>query len=322
MPISPLFAAGVLGMSVGVLVPPAAFQCVDEQALLPGKATAAMQAAPAVPSPEEIIRPRLIWAERQSEEVLAEHLRQLDDFFEMAKKGTPDFAERALSFRSKWWLVVDHVPFTRGGRHEKFLRCQFEEHVFRPSQLGDVVEQVVAGYLAHIRSIEGEMLVKLRADVADFSETYVLAELDEANWRARYDEALADALAATGNDLRSDVAGQVVSLIAGEVLTQVATRLGVSAGILGTGAASSWATFGVGVVVGLIVDQIVAWVWDWYADPTGTLVRQLNTKLDHVNRLIVDGADEMQGLHARLEAHAAQRAAIRETALLTILQTN
>ena len=320
--ISPLFAAGILGVLVGLLVPPAALESVDDRPILPAPAIAPISGRPAAPSPEEIIRPHLVWAERRSEEVLTEHLRLIDDFFVMAKKGTPEFADRALSFTSKWRLVVDHVPLTRGGRHEKFLRLQFEQHVFRPSQLGGTVEQVVAGYLAQVRSIEGEMLVELRADVADFPETYVVAELDEACWRARYDDALFDTLAATGSDLRSDVAGQVVSLIAGEVLTQVATRLGVSAGILGTGAASSWATFGIGVVVGLIVDQIVAWVWDWYADPTGTLVRQLNSRLDHLNRLIVDGADDVQGLRARLKACAAQRAAIREAALLAILQTN
>src|SRR5262245_26489026 len=32
-------------------------------------------------------------------------------------------------------------------------------------------------------------------------------------------------------------------------------------GILGTGAASGWATLGIGSVVFLIVDQIVSWVW-------------------------------------------------------------
>jgi hypothetical protein len=166
------------------------------------------------------------------------------------------------------------------------------------------------------------MLVKVRADVADFSATYVIAELDETELRARYDDALSQAVAATGNGLRSDIATQLVSLIAGEVLTQVATKLGISAGILGTGAASSWATFGVGLVVGLIVDQIVSWVWDWYADPTGSLVLQLNTKLDRLNRLIVDGSDEGQGLRSRLKAYSKDRARVRKAAVLAVLQTH
>jgi hypothetical protein len=286
-----------------------------------GEATAPLPVRTA-PSPEEIVQPHLLWAKQQSAEKVADHLRAIDEFFSCAKKGTPEFADRALSFSSKWRLVADYVPFTRGGRHETYLRSQFEEHVFRPSQLGATVEQVVSSYLAEVHSIESEMLVKVRADLADFSDTYLVGEMDEASVRARYEDALSEALAATSSGLRADVATQVVSLIAGEVLTQVATRLGVSAGILGTGAASSWATFGIGLVVGVIVDQIVAWVWDWYSDPTGTLAEQLAGRLEGVNRLIVDGSDDVEGLRSRLAAYAEQRATLRETALLAILKPN
>lgn len=311
-----LLAIGVLAAGGGVVrepFDPAGYQPpIDSAALMP-------PAKPA-PSPEEIAGPHLRWAEKQSAQVLDEHLREIDAFFSQAKKNTPEFSERALSFSSKWRLVADHVPFTRGGRHDAFLRTQFEQHLFKPAELGAVIEQVVASYVAHLRSIEGEMLVKVRADVADFPDTYLVAELDEAALAARYDDALSHALAATGSGVRSDVATQVVSLIAGEVLTQVAVKLGVSAGILGTGAASSWATFGIGAVVGLIVDQIVSWVWDWYADPVGSLAKQLNAKLAGLHRLIVDGADGVQGLRTRLRAYAADRARMREAAVLSVLQ--
>jgi hypothetical protein len=317
-----LAAAGIVGVAVGVFVPQPVFESLDRRPALPAEGITPSPPVRTTPSPEEIIRPHLVWAKRQAAERLDDHLRQIDDFFALAKKSTPEFADRALSFSSKWRLVADYVPFTRGGRHEAYLRSQFEKQVFHPAQLGGIVEQVVSGYLDELRSIEGEMLVKVRADIADFSDTYLAAELDETHLRARYEDALSEALAATGSGLRADVATQVVSLITGEVLTQVATRLGVSAGILGTGAASSWATFGIGLVVGIIVDQIVAWVWDWYADPTGTLAGQLGTRLDGVNRLIVDGSDDVQGLRSRLEAYAEQRAAMRETALLAILQEN
>lgn len=310
-----LFAIGVLAASGGVVR-----ESVDPGYQPPTYPALAPPAKPA-PSPEEIAGPHLRWAKQQSAQVLEGHLREIDAFFAEAKKNTPEFAERALSFSSKWRLVADHVPFTRGGRHEAFLRTQFEKHLFKPAELGAVIEQVVASYVAHLRSIEGEMLVKVRADVADFPETYLVAELDESALATRYDDALSHALAATGGGVRSDVATQVVSLIAGEVLTQVAVKLGVSAGILGTGAASSWATFGIGAVVGLIVDQIVSWVWDWYADPVGSLAKQLDAKLDGLNRLIVDGSDDVQGLRARLRAYAADRARIRATAVLSVLQS-
>lgn len=315
-----LLAIGFIGVVTGVIVHQSAMNSVHQTAESAIDVYVEPPPVKRVPSPEEIARPHLSWADRQSAEVLHSHLRQIDDFFADAKRRTPAFADRALSFSSKWRLVADNVPFTRGGRHEAFLRSQFEQHVFEPAQLGKVVEQVVSSYLAHLRSIEAEMLVKVRADVAGFPETYLVAELDEANLKARYDEALSQALAATGGGLRSDVATQVVSLIVGEVLTQVATRLGVSAGILGTGAASSWATFGIGLAVGLIVDQIVSWVWEWYADPSGNLARQLADKLDGLNRMIIDGSDGVQGLRSRLKAYASERAGLREAAVLAVLQ--
>lgn len=192
--------------------------------------------------------------------------------------------------------------------------------MFKPPQLEDAIRQVVASYLKHVESIEGQMLVRIRADVAEFPSPYLIAQIDESKLQATYDEALSRAIEATGSNLRTDITTELVSIITGEVLAQVAVRLGVSAGILGTGAASSWATFGIGLVVGLIVDQIVSWVWDWYADPKGNLAVELNGKLDEINRLIVDGSDDVQGLRERLRAFAKDRATVRSQAVLEILQ--
>lgn len=284
------------------------------------QAAVAAPARPSAPSPEEIAGPHLKWAEREAARLLDEHLRQIDEFFDHTSRHTPEFAERALSWGSKWRLVADHLPFTKGDRHRAFIRAQFEQHLFTPAQLSDLVEQVVASHLAHLSSVESEMLVRIRADVADFPEAYPIAQLDQSSLDAQYDEALAQVLTAAASSVRSDVGTLLVSEIAGEVLTQVALKLGVSAGILTTGAASSWATFGVGLVVGLIVDQIVSWVWDRYADPVGSLSSQLDRKLDEMRGLIVEGSDDVQGLRWRLETYADERARVREAAVLAILR--
>ena len=113
-----------------------------------------------------------------------------------------------------------------------------------------------------------------------------------------------------------------VALGWGSKWTQVAVRLGISAGILGTGAASGWATLGIGVVVGIIVDQIVSWVWDWWADPTGNLASNLDAKLDEMRTLICDGDSKVEGLRQRFQALATERVKIRETAILDLLSTN
>lgn len=287
-------------------------------------APVAVEAPPAAPkpppSPEKLARPHLQWADARCAKALDEQLVRLREFFSASKQNTRVFATRALSWSSKWRLVADYVPFTRHDRHPTFLRQQFEEHVFRPDDLEKAVKLAIDAYLAEVRSIEGMMLVRLRQDVAEFPTAFVLAGTEPEQLQATFDEAIRKASLAAGSSLRGDVASELVSLIAGEVLTQAAVRLGVSAGILGAGAASSWATLGVGVVVGLIVDQLVSWVWNWVADPVGDLAQSLDAKIDELRDLIIRGDDHVQGLRPRLKQFALERARIRRAAVLGLLQ--
>lgn len=188
------------------------------------------------PKPEEVAEPHLSKAEKEAERVIDEHVKAVDTFFADSKKNTRSFADEALSWSSKWRLVADYVPFTSRDRHQKFIRQKFEEHIFTPAQLQDVVKQVVKSYIAQMRSIESKMLVDLRADVSDFPTTYPLAQLDDKRLQESYDQALSRAIEATGGALQGDIATKLVSIIARKVVTRVAVRLGVSAGILGTGA--------------------------------------------------------------------------------------
>jgi hypothetical protein len=307
---------GCLGVLVGVLL-------LRQQTGVPpvtNRPAATTLAISKSPSPADIAAPHLHNAERRCAAVIGEHVRALDVFFAQAKKNTPAFAEEALSFGSKWRLVADHLPFSAGGRHEAFLRRQFESHVFSKESLEQAIAQVVSSYLTQVNSIENQMLVDLRADVADLPSKHLLASHDDRQLRAEFDEALTIAMASSGSSLTADIGGQLVSFLTGEVLAQVAVRLGVSAGILGTGAASGWATFGIGVLVGVIVDQIIAWVWDWYADPKGDLAAGLNDKLSEIQRLIVSGDGKVEGLRRRLERFAAERSVARRQAVLALLK--
>lgn len=266
---------------------------------------------------EDLAGPHLARAERQCRAAIEPPVRSVERFFHDARQRTPPFVEEALGWGSKWRLVVDHVPYTRGGRHETYLRERFDELVFSPSQLLQAVESAVSDYLAEVRSLEGRMLVDLRADMADVPGEFPRASLDEAEFRKLYDESLALVAQSSGGSLQAEVGTQLVSFITGEVLAAVAVRLGVSAGLLSAGATTSWATLGVGLVVSVIVDQIVSWVWDWYADPKGDLTQELNRKLDVIRRMMVDGSG---GLRDRLEAFAEQRAVVRREAVLQLLE--
>jgi hypothetical protein len=275
---------------------------------------------PAPPSPKAVAEPHLAWAQQEADRVVDEHVKAIDAFFDAARKNTRPFADEALSWGSKWRIVADKTPFTKGGKHEKFMRAKFEEYVFTSEQLEEAVKQVVASYIRHIESIESQMLVRIRADVSDLPSSYRITQIDADKLHASYEEALAQVLKASDGSLRSDVATEIVSIIAGEVLAQVAVRMGVSAGILGSGAASSWATFGIGAVVGLIVDQIVSRVWDWYADPRGNLAKDLDQKLKDIRRWIVEGSGDSPGLRDRLRQFANERSPVRRQAVLSLLE--
>jgi hypothetical protein len=273
------------------------------------------------PPPEEVAGRHLSWADQECQRVIEEHIKALDSFFADCKKNTRGFADDALGWGSKWRLVADHVPFTSGRRNEAFIRERFHERIFSPTQLEVAVKQVVANYVKHMESIEGQMLVRIRMDMANFPSSYPIATIDETKLRKTYDEALSRAIDAAGTDLRSDLGTELILTIAGGLLTQVAIKLGLSAGILGAGAASSWATFGIGLVVGIIIDSVVSWIWDWYADPAGSLSTRIDEKLDEIHRLIVDGSDGVTGLRERLRQFSNQRAGVRSRAVLTLLRS-
>jgi hypothetical protein len=314
---------GFVGVIIGVIVGRPLINSLLRPATPPTVTrTSDVPPSTVAPAPQTLAKPHLDSAKSKTENVIEGRLVPVRTFFDDSKKNTRQFAEVALGWGSKWRLIADHVPFTKGGRHETYIRGQFEQTVFSAKQLEEIVSSAVSEYLSEIRSIENQMLVSLRADVAGFPDAYPIAQLDESQLRAKFDDAIQKAIAATGSQVQADIGTQLVSIIGGEVLTQVAVRLGISAGILGTGAASGWATLGIGVVVGIIVDQIVSWVWDWYADPTGNLASNLDAKLDEMRTLICDGDTKVEGLRQRFQKLAAERAAIRETAILDLLSSN
>jgi len=70
----------------------------------------------------------------------------------------------------------------------------------------------------------------------------------------------------------------------------------------------------------LIVDQIVAYIWEWYSNPTEDLSEEVDRKLDEMQRLVVDGPNGTDGLRGQLRKHARDRAEWRRQAVLLLLQ--
>lgn len=209
--------------------------------------------------------PLLQEAENQAALALGKHLASIHSFLNERKAGSRAFAERLLSLRGKWELVKAEIGGS--GDYAAFLQEAFGELVFQMEDLEKAVAAAVRGYLAELDGIDDEVLVRLRADLADeeLPRSVIPALRSDQAFRSHYRQ-LSERVA---QDLRSDlavVAGRELFLwqatnIATDLTLKagaaVATRLGVSSTIVSAGAASTWRTLGVGLVVAIVLDAAV-----------------------------------------------------------------
>ncbi|MBP7933607.1 MAG: hypothetical protein KA354_03060 [Phycisphaerae bacterium] len=301
------------------------------QVRVPPLATASSSAGR--PSPDEYrrrwserIEPRMAAADVACDRALRRNIGLVRLFLLERRAGSRAFAEDMLSIRGKWALVRTHLPNLVGGREDaelRYLADRFACHVVSDEELKAVLEIAVAAYVAQVQAIENELLVGVRADVADLPLASLPANATDEIVRAEYERlvrVIAPAVAAdlgvdAARELASLVAGDVAAGIAGSVLGTVATRLGISSGILAVGAGSSWATLGLSIVAAVIADQIIDFVIDQVHDPTGKLAARVDEMLADVGRLIAEGDGERPGLRAQLTTFDKARSTIRREAL-------
>jgi hypothetical protein len=276
------------------------------------------------------VLPRLKATDEAAAAAAARQADAITAFFEERKRHTREFAEAVLSLRGKWNFAVAKLPWADHDRHRRFLRDKFEEILFSPDDLQRAIVSAVQGYLTCAEGLENELLVTLRQDLAD-SElpggAPLLPESQEA-FRREYDhmgQAVLPTLnrdlgATAGKGLANLVAGELGAAIALRVTTACATRLGVSAGILGSGAYSATVTLGAGLVAGLVIDRALdAFLRSRGYDPEGDIARSLDDTLDRLCALILDGDAGVPGLRRELEILHSTRGRVREAALRNLI---
>lgn len=211
-------------------------------------------------------QPLLEQADRQAVQALDKHLVSIHTFLNERQAGSRAFAESLLSLRGKWELVKAQI--SDDSDYAKYLEATFAEHLFPIQDLQKAVDTAVRSYLAELASIDDELLVRLRADLADdeLPRSAMPALRSDQALRSHYHE-LSQRVA---QDLRTDLAVVAVrelflweaSNIATDLTLKVgaalAARMGISTTILSAGAASTWQTLGVGLIVGLVLDAAVS----------------------------------------------------------------
>ena len=262
--------------------------------------------------------------------------RSLDDmigvYFAECKKNAKPFAADMLGLRAKWALVRSRLPWGDKDAHVKLLLVQFEKHFFPGEDIGKLLQATVESYLAALDGMDNQLLVNLRADIEDLHPGAFVA-IPEAHSDIAFREAYGTARTLITPMLQADLpafaAREVVSFVGGNIASQmavrvaagIATRLGISAGILGTGAAASVGTFGLSVVACFLVDQLIDRIMKGFGyDPEQALADRVCQILDGVRDALIKGHPEAVGVHAIAGKLAVESvdSAVRAEALKTV----
>ena len=203
-----------------------------------------------------------------------------------------------MSLRGKWELVKAEIG--DDSDYAVFLKEAFAEHLFPMEELEKVVDAAVRGYLAELEAIDNELLVRLRADLADdeLSRMAIPALRSDQAFHNHYRE-LSERVA---QDLRTDLAvvavRELFSWEAGNIATDltmqagaaIAARMGISSAILEGGAASTWQTLAVGLIVGFVLDAVVNRIIKAAGyDAEEKIAGRVEERLSELGRTITDG---------------------------------
>jgi hypothetical protein len=249
----------------------------------------------------EKIQPHLSAAEKEANEVVNKHCDRVSDFFAERSKRARAFAERALSYGSKWAFAKSKLPFTDGDGHRKYLHERFETLVFSSTELEEVLQSAVQGCVVDLQAIENALLVKVRADLSDDALGAIREDLrfsTETAFREEYARAVENARKTIAKDLPvwagrealTWVGADLTAPVIHSLAVSVIGRLGLSGGILGSGAASGAITLGGGVIAGLVIDALLdRLLLALGYDPAANIEKQVVEALEYCEELILDG---------------------------------
>jgi hypothetical protein len=201
------------------------------------------------------------------------------------------FVDDMLSLGSKGRLIWSKMPFTDRDGYKKHVSRLFSKHLFSADELAAELKRDVDEALMDVGAIENQLAVELREIITDSAPSSGRGVVAPDQFKSTMER-----IAKAGQwDLTKDIGNLVASEIAATIGVQVLVRMGVSAGILSAGAASSPWTLGAGAVVGILAD----FAWGWIDNPEADIERdvfQATTKIgmDGMNALNVEFSKALQ----------------------------
>jgi len=244
------------------------------------------------------VEPHLVETAKATEDAQDPSVKIVRAFFDRQRGNARAFAGDMLSWGGKWAYAKGLIY---NGSHEQFVQECFRKHLFSSEELSSTIQTSVDRLVNEIQSQENQLLVKIQADLSgsDLAKPqYLPALADPERLRNVYDDMLIQVLPIVSRDMgitvsremASFVDGEIASVIVIEIGASLASSFGISGGILGVGAGTGIATFGVGLVAAIIVDMGLDWVMSQRGyDPESQIAKQVIATLDTCESYILSG---------------------------------
>ena len=273
---------------------------------------------------------QLQWAHQQSLAQIEAALDDLDRFFTGSLDGIQPFAQAVLGLEGKLEYLRG-VLDGEGGRQQAYLQRQFERHIFSADELRQAMEGCVTSYAHSLEAIDNQLLVRMRADLAEMPQPSETTVVDVDRLEQRLTNLLAgpagevsrDMHVAAAREAGSAVAGELAAAVAVRVASAAASRLGVSGGLMAAGAGSSWASFGTGLAAAMLVDRGIDWAMKQGGyDPQRHLARLVARNLLELKAMLIEGDADKRMIHRRLARMAQEDpdVSVGEAARAAVLQ--
>lgn len=244
------------------------------------------------------VEPHLVETAKATEDAQDPSVKIVRAFFDRQRGNARAFAGDMLSWGGKWAYAKGLIY---NGSHEHFVQECFRKHLFSSEELSSTIQTSVDRLVNEIQSQENQLLVKIQADLSgsDLAKPqYLPALADPERLRNVYDHMLIQVLPIVSRDMGITVSREMVSFVGGEITSLIvieigaslATSLGVSGSVLGVGAGTGIATFGVGLVAAILVDMALDWVIRQQGyDPEGQIADKVISTLNKIESHILDG---------------------------------
>ncbi|MEQ1936381.1 MAG: hypothetical protein ABL962_21200, partial [Fimbriimonadaceae bacterium] len=187
-----------------------------------------------------------------------------------------------VSLYGTWVALKAKLPFADKDGLNKYVVEKFNQHIFSSQDFANAMKRSIGGGIKDIEGIENDLATALRQEILGRSLGPGEIQKAEVEFRDAIAHLLPEARKGAGT-----AAGGLLAEATTDIATQVLLRLGVSAGILAAGAASSWWTFGGTLIIGVAVSAI----WHWVTKPAERIEVAMVTELEKMSR---NGSDAIR----------------------------